>query len=218
MTTTVYFDLDGTLLEYTTPFADIFAQTLPTEVSEEMTDTYFEEVLSGITQVEENPYRRAVEVVREAYDLDVNPEIVAETYIEEEAAATRVRPAVRQLVERVTSQHQTGILTNGDGRMQRQKLENHGLADLVDTIIVSNEVGSRKPDQALFKEAKKRLPAETFVYVGDTYEEDIVPALEAGFTTVYVGEDHQPDAPVAAKGTEELAELLLPLVRGDSVN
>lgn len=183
-----------------------------------MTDTYFEEVLSGITQIKENPYWRAVEVVRQEYELDVNPKKIAEIYIEKEAAATHIRPAVRQLVERVSSQHQTGILTNGDGRMQRQKLEKHGLANLVDTVIVSNEVGSRKPDQAIFEEAKKRLPAETFVYVGDTYDEDIVPVLEAGFTTVYVGEDHQPDAPVAARGTEELAELLLPLVREDTMN
>ena len=217
MTTTVYFDLDGTLIDYTTPFADIFGQTLPVDASEEMTDTYFAEVLSGITQVEENPYRRAFEIVRREYDLDVNPETVAETYIEKEAAATHTLPSVKQLVERVATQHQTGILTNGDGRMQRQKLENHGLAELVDTVIVSNEVGSRKPDQDIFEEAKKRLPAETFVYVGDTFEEDIVPAIEAGFRTVYVGEDHRPDAPVAASGTEELAELLLPLIREGTV-
>jgi putative hydrolase of the HAD superfamily len=59
--------------------------------------------------------------------------------------------------------------------MQRRKLAEHGLADLVDTGIVSNEVGSRKPDQDVFEEARKRLPAETFVYVGDTFEEDIGP-------------------------------------------
>ncbi|MDS0474683.1 HAD family hydrolase [Natrinema sp. 1APR25-10V2] len=217
MTTTVYFDLDGTLIDYTTPFTELFAQTVPTDASEEMANTYFEQVLSGITQVEEDPYRRAFEIVRQEYDLDVNPEAIAATYIEKEATATHIRPSVRQLVERVATRCQTGILTNGDGRMQRRKLEKHGLADLVDTVIVSNEVGSRKPEQDIFEEAKKRLPAETFIYVGDTFEEDIVPALEVGFRTVYVGEEYQPDAPIAARGTEELARLLLPLIREDTV-
>ncbi|WP_199719570.1 HAD family hydrolase [Halorubrum sp. Atlit-26R] len=217
MTTTVYFDLDGTLLDYTTPFAELFAQTLPTTASDEMVETYSEQVLSGITQVDEGPYRRAFEMVRQEYDLNINPETLAAEYIKREADATQLSPSVKRLVESVASQHQTGILTNGDGRMQRQKLKQHALDELVDTVIVSNEVESRKPSQKIFEEAKERLPAETFVYIGDTFEEDIIPAREAGFKTVYVGEDNQPDAAVATRGTEELAEILLPLIEEISV-
>jgi len=212
MTTTVYFDLDGTLLEYTTPFAKLFAQTIPVDVTEEMAETYSEQVLTGISQVEENPYEEAFDVVRETYDLDVSPEELAATYIEKEATATRVSPQVRRLIRSIASQHQTGILTNGDGRMQRRKLEEHALSDLVDTVIISNEVGVRKPNPEIFWDAKERLPAETFFYIGDTYEEDIAPAQDAGFKTVYVGENHQPEARVATNGTEELAALLLPLL------
>jgi len=216
MATTVYFDLDGTLLDYNTSFAELFAQTLPANASDEMVETYFEHVLSGITQVEEKPYRQGFEIIRREYDLDINPEVLATEYIKKEADATHLPPSVKRLVESVAAQHQTGILTNGDGRMQRQKIEQHALDDLVDTVIVSNEVGARKPSQEIFEEAKERLPAETFVYIGDTFEEDIVPAREAGFKTVYVGEENQPDAEVATSGTEELAAILLPLT-GESL-
>lgn len=216
MATTVYFDLDGTLLDYNTPFAELFTQTLPANASDEMVETYYEQVLSGITQVEENPYRQAFEMVRREYDLDINPEALAAEYVKNEADATHVPPSVKRLVEAVAAQHQTGILTNGDGRMQRQKIEQHALDDLVDTVIVSNEVGARKPSQEIFEEAKEQLPAETFVYIGDTFEEDIVPAREAGFKTVYVGEENQPDAEVTTQGTEELAAILLPLI-GESL-
>lgn len=218
MTTTVYFDLDGTLLDYTTPFAELFTQTLPTDATREMVETYSEQILSGITQVEEDPYRQAFDVVCQEYNLDVKPDALVTEYIEREATATRVSPAVRQLVEALATQCQTGILTNGDWHMQRRKLEEHGLDNLVDTIIISNEVGSRKPERDIFEEAKKRFPAEVFVYIGDTFEEDIVPAQEAGFTTVYVGESHQPDAPVATRGTEELAGVLLSLIGENTVN
>lgn len=216
MTTTVYFDLDGTLIDYTAPFSEIFAQTLPIETSEGMADTYFDEVLSGVEQLKEDPYRRAFEAVRQEYNLDVTPRSMAATYIENEAAVTCILPSVRQLVERIATRYQTGILTNGDGRMQRRKLQEHGLVESVDTVIVSNEVGTRKPEQEIFEKAKSRLPAETFIYVGDTFEEDIVPACEADFRTVYVGEDERSNAPITARGTKQLAGLLLPLIGEDA--
>ncbi|ELZ41041.1 HAD family hydrolase [Halorubrum tebenquichense] len=212
MATTVYFDLDGTLLNYSTSFAELFAQTLPIEVTTEMSETYSEQVLRNIRNLAGRPYQRAFEAVRDEYDLDVDPEALAAEYVEMEATATRISHAVVSLVESIATRHHTGVLTNGDGRMQRRKIEIHGLDELVDEIIISNEVGARKPDRDIFEEAKKRLPADTFVYVGDTFEEDIVPAREAGFKTVYVGEEDQPNAPVAANTTEELAGVLLPLL------
>jgi len=216
METTVYFDLDGTLLNYTSPFSELFAQTLPVEATEEMVETYSERVLSGITNVAEEPYRQAFETVCREYNLNASPDSLAAEYIETEATATYISSPVQSLVETVTAHHQTGVLTNGDGKMQRRKLEEHGLTELMDTVIVSNEIGSRKPEQEIFEEAKQRLPADTFIYIGDTYEEDIVPARKAGFVTVYVGKSREKATPVAANCTEELANLLLPLLGEDS--
>lgn len=212
MTTTVYFDLDGTLLEYTTPFTELLERTLPTDASDEMVEQYSTKVLSGIADVEENPYRQAFEMVRREYDLDIDPEALATEYIKKEAAATEVPAEVKRLVEHVASQHKTGILTNGDGRMQRQKIEHHGLDEFVDTVLVSNELGVRKPNHGIFQEAKDRLPAETFIYIGDTFVQDIIPAREMGFQTIYVGDDTRADSAVAANGTEQLAAVLLPLI------
>ena len=217
MTTSVYFDLDGTLLEYTTPFSELFARTLPTDATEDMAETYSRHVLTGISELRTDPYRRAFDAVGDEYGLAVDAESLASEYVEREAAATRLPQSVRRLVESIGARHQTGILTNGDGRMQRRKMAEHGLDELVDAVLVSNEVGSRKPDPAIFVEAKERLPADAFVYVGDTPEEDIIPARDCGFETVYVGEGTHPDASVAASGTEELAALLLPLVEDSPV-
>jgi len=98
--------------------------------------------------------------------------------------------------------------------MQRRKLEEHGLDDLADAVVISNEVGVRKPNPQIFETAKERLPAESYLYVGDTFEEDIAPAREGGFETVYIGDD-RPDAPVSARRTAALASLLLPGRRGN---
>lgn len=97
-----------------------------------------------------------------------DPAAMAEEYVDREVEATRVPPAVRRLVETVAERHPTGILTNGDGRVQRRKAAAHGLDGLVDTVVVSNDLGIRKPDRGIFREAVDRLPADTHVYVGDT--------------------------------------------------
>ena len=212
MTTSVWFDLDGTLLDYTTSFGELFAQTLPVSASDEMVATYSEHVLSGIRQMAERPYRRAFESVGREYDLDIDPGALTAEYIEREAKTTRVPEPVTRLVESIADRHQTGILTNGTGRMQRRKIERHGLDGPVDSVVVSNELGSRKPSTDIFEEAKKRLPAETVIYIGDTFEEDILPARSAGFDTVYIGEETRSATPVTARRTEELAAVLLPLM------
>lgn len=212
MTTTVYFDLDGTLLDYSDSFAELFARTVPLNVDDEMVETYSERVLEALRGVEKRPYRRAFAVVCEEYDLDLDPEMLAARYVETEVAATRLHPRVRRLVTAVSARHPTGILTNGDGRMQRRKIDEHDLGEHLDAVLVSNEVGSRKPDRDIFEQAKRRLPADTFVYIGDTYEEDIVPATEAGFETVYVGTERRPEAVVSARGTAELAPVALALM------
>ncbi|EMA62882.1 HAD family hydrolase [Halorubrum lipolyticum] len=208
----MYFDLDGTLLNYAVPFEELFARTLPIDPTEEMAETYSEQVLQGIERVESDPYEQAFDAVRERYDLDVNPAALATEYVELEAAATRLAPAVCELVASIADRHNVGVLTNGDGRMQRRKLAEHGLDDLVDAVLISNEIGARKPSQAIFDAARERLPAETTVYVGDTYEEDVVPAREAGFETVYVGDEDPSDPSVTARDTEALASLLVPLL------
>ncbi len=97
--------------------------------------------------------------------------------------------AAKRVIERVAMTHPTGVLTNGAGHQQRAKLERHGLEAVVDAVIVSGDVGMRKPDRRIFDRARRALPADDYVYVGDSYEEDIVGARDAGFRTVYVVED-----------------------------
>jgi len=67
----------------------------------------------------------------------------------------------------------------------RRVLEEAELAPLLATIVDSGAVGVRKPDPAIFALAVRRLgcePAEV-LYVGDSFEKDIVGAHAAGLRT-----------------------------------
>jgi putative hydrolase of the HAD superfamily len=97
-------------------------------------------------------------------------------------------PGARETVAAIRAEGlRTGILTNGNERVQMAKIEAIGFADLLDTIVVSEAVGLRKPDPAIFVMATDRLgvdPAAT-LFVGDSPETDIVGAAGAGLQTAW---------------------------------
>jgi putative hydrolase of the HAD superfamily len=84
--------------------------------------------------------------------------------------------------------HRLGIVSNGLGRQQRDKLANTGIIDRFECIVISAEVGERKPDAAIFRRACASAgcaPSEA-VYVGDRYETDALGARRAGLTGVWL--------------------------------
>jgi len=81
-----------------------------------------------------------------------------------------------------------GIVTNGGSANQTNKINNSGLNDLVDAVIVSEEFGVKKPDPAIFHEVCSRLaigPAASW-FVGDNPEADIIGADAVGMHTIWL--------------------------------
>ena len=63
-----------------------------------------------------------------------------------------------------------------------------GISDFFNNIVVSEEVGWRKPSAYIFQYAINRLQiqASEAVYIGDSPNEDIKGAKQAGLKTVFV--------------------------------
>ena len=71
-------------------------------------------------------------------------------------------------------------------------------ADRCSPVVLSHEIGSRKPDVEVFSYAMKAAavdPTETLM-VGDSYAEDILPALTLGMKAIWVL--HRPQSEVEA--------------------
>ena len=89
-----------------------------------------------------------------------------------------------------------GLVTNGDGIQQRQKVAALGLESRFAAVVVSSDVGVPKPDPAIFLAAASALrvdPAEC-VMVGDLLDRDVAGALAAGMGAVWL---RRPDGPQA---------------------
>lgn len=85
----------------------------------------------------------------------------------------------------------SAVVSNWDVSL-RGVLADVGLGGLVDAIVVSAEVGARKPDPAIVEAALRRLrcPVEQALLVGDSPETDVAAARAAGVRAVLLDRVH----------------------------
>jgi len=104
------------------------------------------------------------------------------------AGLIRPDPATLQMLARLAQRYRLGVVTNGSSETQRAKLERLGLEQLFDRIIVSEEVGCRKPDSAIFRLAIAGwdVPAASVLVVGDDPVADIEGARASGLRALRV--------------------------------
>ncbi len=95
--------------------------------------------------------------------------------------------ARRLLLHRMRSLYRLGIISNFYGNLPTVCNE-AGLSPLFEFIVDSNLVGLRKPDPRIFLLALGRfgLPGSEVIFVGDSYERDMVPAMEAGMKAIWL--------------------------------
>jgi len=80
-----------------------------------------------------------------------------------------------------------GIITNGQTHIQLRSLLALNLDRIVDSFVISEAVGLRKPNPKIFHLAAQKLSvrAEDCVFVGDSPTADIVGAKQVGMKTVW---------------------------------
>lgn len=114
---------------------------------------------------------------------------LAEAYAAGRRAAMRLFPDAVDLLERLRERGvPLGLVTNGDARQQRDKIERHGLARFFDAIVVEGEFGAGKPDAVVYRAALDRLgvpPVEAWM-VGDHLEFDVEGPQRLGVRGVWL--------------------------------
>ncbi|MBF4634949.1 HAD family hydrolase [Agreia pratensis] len=120
-----------------------------------------------------------------------------------------------QLGELVAIGEQLVIVSNGDGRQQRMKLERTGLAEIVAGSAISGDLGVKKPDARIFAAARDIAGGDGLAcMVGDNIEADIAGARAAGFATAWVSHGRPWTEPWMPTLTESNTAALLASVAG----
>lgn len=82
-----------------------------------------------------------------------------------------------------------GLVTNGDAREQRAKIERHDLARFFDAIVIEGEFGAGKPDAAVYRTALSSLGVAAGPEVwmaGDHLEFDVAGAQRLGLRAAWL--------------------------------
>jgi putative hydrolase of the HAD superfamily len=81
-----------------------------------------------------------------------------------------------------------GLVTNGDQRQQRRKIEQFGLGGFFDVVVIEGEFGVGKPDAAVYRHALAALgaPPHAAAMVGDHLEWDVAGPMRLGLAGIWV--------------------------------
>ncbi len=88
------------------------------------------------------------------------------------------------------------VITNGMASVQRTKLVLSGLADYMEELFISEEVGEPKPSPAFFDKVLEAVPEknkENILVVGDSLTSDIKGGVLAGLKTCWYRREGTPN-------------------------
>jgi len=92
-------------------------------------------------------------------------------------------------VRRIAPHYRLGLLSNfDDAQCGREVLIDSGVAELFEAVVISAEVGLRKPDSRIFEHLRALIgvPPEEILFVGDTPRDDVLGASAAGMRTAWI--------------------------------
>lgn len=116
------------------------------------------------------------------------------------------------------------LLSNAQSCFTLRELDKMELTALFDGIVISSDVGYKKPSAEIFSIALEKfgITPDNSVYVGNDMRDDIFGAHRAGLKTVYIGTRQSrdygelplPTPDYTAKDHEELCRILFSLAEG----
>ena len=220
----IVFDIDGTLLNHEQALErslinlysfmkpkiphssfDEFFSTWKTK-----TNQYINEYLDGRISFEQQRISR-VQNVFSKWDYKLSSDKAMEVFkkylINYEQNWTLFEDAIPCLT--MLKNFPLGIISDGDGEQQRRKLAFTEIDSFFSSIIISGEVGLRKPNPEIFKKSAKELDLSLaeILYVGDQLENDALGAFNAGMYGVLINRTNQIYEKSAIKIISRLTEL-----------
>jgi putative hydrolase of the HAD superfamily len=118
------------------------------------------------------------------------------------------------VVRRLADTFPLGVVSNGFPDVQYTKLATLGIRDLFGCVVLSGELKIAKPDPRIFLHATDLLDTapEDCLYVGDSYESDVVGAKRAGMHACWFNPRALPAADIKPDIQVHTLQNLLPLL------
>lgn len=199
----IFFDLDHTLWDFETNSRTALQQIFAEQKLDEkgvnsfekfhqlyitINDRYWARYHHSIVSKEQLRLGRFRDTLREfGVNDEVLVEYMAHSYLTISPKMTALFPDTIEVLKYLQGKYSLHLITNGFAEVQWVKVEHSGLKPFFEHIIVSEEVGTQKPDKAIFEIAMNRASthAAECIMIGDNYNTDIVGAKKAGIDQVF---------------------------------
>lgn len=138
--------------------------------------------------------RRFREFVEE-FGLEEDPVRLAEAYTEALSRQAPLLPEALAVCRALAARYPLALVTNGIPQVQRGRLARSPLNGLFQAVVISEEVGSPKPEPQMLTIALERLggiPPQEALMVGDSLRSDMRAGLNAGVDTCWVNAKKAP--------------------------
>jgi HAD superfamily hydrolase (TIGR01509 family) len=133
-----------------------------------------------------------------------------ETHRRELAKAVDFPPHHRALLDELRARYRLAVVSNFDYTPTALAiLREAGIAELFETIVVSDTVGWRKPAPAIFRRTLDHmgLEARETLFVGDRIDIDVAGARAVGMDSAWINPPAEPVPPGLTPPTYELRDL-----------
>lgn len=199
----VFFDLDHTLWDFEVNSRKALVQIFEENKLAEkgiphfenfharyvhINDKYWARYHNNLVSKEQLRIGRFYDSLREFGAQDASlAETMAQRYLELSPKMTALFPGAIDVLKYLQKKYALHLITNGFAEVQWIKVENSGLKPFFEHIIISEEVGTQKPDKEIFEIAMNRAftHADECIMIGDNYNTDIVGARNAGIDQIF---------------------------------
>jgi len=96
-------------------------------------------------------------------------------------------PGARESLVALSERHRLALVTNGESRKQRAKIDRFDLVSLFERVFIEQEVGVGKPDPAVYRHilaAMRAAPADCCM-VGDNLSWDVAAPMSLGIRGIW---------------------------------
>lgn len=124
----------------------------------------------------------------ERYDVDIPVQELVKIY-RETRPVLKLYPDGEELLSWLEDREiKTGLITDGNAAVQRNKIEALGLDRRLNVVLASYDLGLRKPDKGVYVYCLEKLGCrpEEAVYIGDNPLKDFIGARKLGMKTVRI--------------------------------
>jgi YjjG family noncanonical pyrimidine nucleotidase len=107
---------------------------------------------------------------------------LSDTYWDYFCNTCHFEEGAEQVLSIIKEKYPLGIITNGISESQRKRLRAGNIDDLFKSIVISDEVGIRKPQKEIFEIALSdlKLSNKEVLFVGDSLQDDYRGAVNSG--------------------------------------